>query len=319
MSKIQTELQDIAEVDPKRGESRQDFLMRMTVEVNRLPDSAWNKLSKEAQNWANEASDAANAKKTIPDFPDMDPPAEASSGRRRTAAADDAPYEPKVKDDVKITTKRGKVVTGKIVEMDKEVIVLKNTEGAEEEVSRDRVEKIEPLASGGGSGRSADKEDPGPRDPAKGDTLTITTKRGKVATGECVEITDEFIVIKVNGEETEFDKDRIESVKIEGGQRRAAESSGTSRRSADDSKDKDGGGKDAKTEDGGRTRSTNAGVSVGQRIRELIIEDMSAKVEDIGKALKKEGLEFRDNTLSLNYNEAHKFLELLDKKGKLKK
>lgn len=307
MSKIQKELCDAAEVDTKRGEDRQDFLLRLALAVNKLPDSEWTKLGKEAQNWVNEASDAANAKKDLPEMPDAEKAAEP--GRRRVSGDDAKTYEPKVKDDVKVTTKRGKLITGKIVEMDKEVVVLKTPAGDEEELARDRIEKIEPLGGG------ADPAEEGPRDPKVGDTVTVTTKRGKVVTGEVVEIDsgDEgMVALKVNGEVEEFDKSRVESIKIEGG--RKSESASSGRRAASDDKEKD---KEPEG-DGKRTRASNAGVSVGMRIRELIIDNMDAKVEDIGKLLKKENLEFRENTLALNYAEAHKMLELLKKKKLLK-
>lgn len=303
MSKIQKELMEAAEIDPKRGEDRQDFLLRLALGVNKLPDSDWGKLSKDAQGWVNEASDNANAKKDLPEFPDVEKPAE-SSGRRRVSA-DDAPFEPKVGADVKITTKRGKVVTGKIVEMDKEVIVLKTTTGEEEELNRDRIEKTEPLAGGSAKAEEA------PRDPKVGDTVTLTTKRGKVVTGEIVEIDDKIVAMKVNGEVEEFNQDRVESIKIEGG--RKAESSDSGRRSADSKKD------EKSAEEGKRTRASNEGVSVGTRIRELIVENMDITEEAISKKLKAEGLEFRDNTLKLNFAEANKLIDMLDKAGKLKK
>lgn len=306
MSKIQKELCDAAEIDPKRDEERQAFLLRLAMAVNKLPDKVWDALSKDAQKWMNDAADAASAKKTLPDFPDAEPP--ASSGGRRRVADEPAAFTPKVKDDVKVTTKRGKVVTGKIVEMDKEVIVLKTPAGDEEELPLDRVEKIEPL------GGAADPAEEGPRDPVKGDTVTVTTKRGKVVTGELVDLTESEIVLKVDGAEEEFVRDRVESIKIEGGRRARTSSAeaSSSRRSVTEDK------KDAPAEDGKRTRASNGSVSVGMRIRELIIEDFSRTADDVGKILKKENLEFRDNTLALNYAEAHKMLELLKKAGKLK-
>ncbi len=313
MSKIQKELCEAAEItELKKDGDRQGFLTRLSLTMDQLPDSQWEKLSKEAQNWVNEAADAVNAKKDLPDFPDVEKEEAPATGRRRVAAEDKkTPYAPKVKDDVKVTTKRGKVITGKIVEMDKEILVLKNTSGDEEELSRDRIESIEPLAS------AEPAKEEGPRDPKVGDTVTLTTKRGKVVTGDVVEIDDKQVVLKVNGEEEEFDQDRVESIKIEGG--RKAESAGSSRRSADKAEPKADAKDDKKEDDGKRTRASNGTVSVGTRIRELIIDDLDAKVDEIGKILKKEGLEFRDNTLSLNYTEMHKTLDLLRKKGLLKK
>lgn len=57
---------------------------------------------------------------------------------------------------------------------------------------------------------------------------------------------------------------------------------------------------------------------MGTRIRELIIGDLKMTQDEISKVLKKEGLEFRDNTLALNYTEAHKLIEMLRVAGKLK-
>jgi ribosome maturation factor RimP len=308
---MQKELCEAAEMDPKRGEDRQAFLLRLAVAcANSIPDGVWEGLSREAQNWVNVAGDAANAKKELPEFPDAEK-AESAGTTRRRVAAEDKPYEPKLKDDVKVTTKSDKVVTGKIVEMDKEVIVLKTPTGDEKELSRDRIAKIEPLGGG-----SAKEEEAAPRDPKAGDLVTLTTKRNKMVTGDVVEITDEMVVLMVNGTEEEFMKDRVASIKIDS--KPKVESSGSGRRSADKAEDKKEGKAPAQEDDGKRTRSTNAGVSVGTRIRELLIEDMKATSEDISKVLKKEGLEFREATLNINYTEATKFLEMLKKAGKLK-
>lgn len=309
MSKIQKELCDAAEIDPKKDEDRQSFMLRLALAVNKLPNKLWDALSKEAQDWMNDAADAAGAKKSLPDFPDAEQP--ASSGRRRALAEEPAAeaFTPKVGSDVKATTKRGKVVTGKIVELDKELLVLKTTTGEEEELAMDRIEKIEPLASGTGK---ADPAEEGPRDPVKGDTVTVTTKRGKVVTGELLELTEDLVALKTDAGEEEFSRDRVESLKVEGG--RKAESAPSGRRSVEKSDDKAA----APADDSKRTRASNGSVSVGMRIRELIIADLSATKDDISKTLKKEGLEFRDNTLDLNYAEAHKMIELLKKAGKLK-
>ena len=313
MSKMQKELCDAAEIDPKAGEARQAFLIRLAIVLaNQVPDSVWDKLSPAAQEWVNSTADLVAAKKEVADFPDVEPPAASGNGRRRVGTASAAPYEPKLKDDVKVTTKRGKVVTGKIVELDKEVVVLKTPAGDVEELMQDRIEKIEPL-----NGSGADPAEEGPRDPVKGDTVTVTTKRGKVVTGELVSISSEEIVLMVDGTEEDYLRDRVESIKIEGGRSRGASSDagrGSSTKGGADNADGEGG---APTE-GRRTRASNGSVSVGTRIRELIIGDLKMTQDEISKVLKKEGLEFRDNTLALNYTEAHKLIEMLRVAGKLK-
>jgi hypothetical protein len=145
-----------------------------------------------------------------------------------------------------------------------------------------------------------------------GDTVTLTTKRDKVYTGEVVELDEKIVVIKSADGEDEFDIDRVKEIKVHAA--RAAESSNGRRRSSEEPKDEKK--EDAPT--GGRTRASNGGVSVSQRITELIIADMDAKVEDIGKSLKKEGIEFKENTLGLNYTATHKIIDSL-KKAKLLK
>jgi small nuclear ribonucleoprotein (snRNP)-like protein len=314
MSKIEKILCDAAEIDPKRGEDRQDFLKRLVTAVGKLPDADWDKIDGKAQDWINAATDALNAKKDVEDFPDLPKEEPAEGTRRRRASADepakDKPYEPKLKDDVVVVTKRDKTITGKIVELDKEVVVLKDTVGEEHELAFERIASIKPL-NGGGSGKADEPE--GPADPKVGDTVTLTTKRDKVYTGEVVEITDKIVVIKGADGEDEFDIDRVKEIKVHG--KRAAESGSTRRRSSEEpAKD----AKDEKKEPAARTRASNGGVSVSQRITELIIDDMEAKEEDIGKILKKEGIEFKENTLGLNYVAVHKVLAALKAAKKLK-
>lgn len=309
MSKIEKILCDAAEIDQKRDEERQAFLVRLVTAVGKLPDAEWDDLDGKAQDWINSATDALNAKKAVADFPDAvkkDEPSEGS--RRRRASAEESPkaeaYTPKLKDDVVITNKRDKTFTGKIVEMDKEVIVLKLTTGEEEEIMRDRIETIRPLTGGGSSSQAADE---GPADPKVGDTVTLTTKRDKVYTGELVEINDKIAVIKGADGEDEFDIDRVKDIKVH--PKRAAEAGSTRRRSSEEAKEE---------APAARTRVTNGGVSVSQKITELIIENMDAKVDEIGKLLKKDGIEFKENTLGLNYTAIHKTLDALRKAKMLK-
>lgn len=303
-SKIEKELSDAAEIDPKRGEDRQDWLLRLSVGVSKLPDAEWEKLSPEAQDWMNEAADYIEKKTDIADFPDL-PKEEATTTRRRTTGAAKA-YEPAEKDDVKVTTKRGKLITGKIVELTKDLLVLKKTDGDEEELSRDRIESIEPLAGG------ADKDE-GPKDPEVGDAVTLETVRGKTVSGELVELTEELIVLRVNGEEQEFTKERVKSIKVDKPAAKADTS--TRRRGAAAEPEKET--KEPATE-GKRTRSTNGGVSVGTRIREIVIGDQSLTEAAVGEILKKEKIECRENTLSINYADTHKVLAILKEKKLLK-
>lgn len=314
MSKIQKELVEVTELSTKRGEDRQDFLGRIVKAVANLSDKEWEGLSQEAQDWFNDAADAKNAKaKALPDFPDLDAadeaPEEKKTSRRGAAKEEaEAPAKPKVGAVAKVTTKRGKSSTGTIVELDDEVVVLKMGDGSEEEFDRSRVESIE-VAS---TGKAAKAEEP-EADPVKvGAEVTVVTKRGKEVTGKIVEVDDEVIVLDVDGKDEEFARDRVESIKPV--KSANAEPEAKTRRGA--AKDEP---EDEKQEGDKPKRSSNpAGVSVGTRIKELIADDLEATPEQIGKILKKEGIEFRDNTLKMQYTDCHKFVDILKAKKMLK-
>ena len=62
----------------------------------------------------------------------------------------------------------------------------------------------------------------------------------------------------------------------------------------------------------------NGGVSVTTRIRELIAGDLTMSKGEVGKQLRTEGLEFRDNTLDLTYAETHKVVTAMRDAGQLK-
>jgi ribosome maturation factor RimP len=338
VSKIAAHLKKALELSPKRGEERQAFLDRVLVEIAGLPDAEWDELPKDVQNWFNEAADVKNTNvkaskpQPLPDFPDLEEAEEAEEPKttRRRASADDEVKEdkkasaklvevtkPKVGQVLKVTTKRGKEIDGHVVEVDSEVLVLKLGNGEEEELDRSRIEKMETLPEA-----SDDKDDDGAADPVKvGAAVTLTTKRGKEITGKIVELDDEVVVLETDDGEEEFSRDRVEKIEVKGGRTSKAkakdeepEDTKTTRRSAKADKG-DGEGEDKAK----RTRSTNeGGVSIGTRIKELIAEDFEATKDDIAKILKKEGLEFRENTLSINYTDCHRFLDILKAKKKLK-
>ena len=321
MSKIQAELLKATDLSTKRGEEHQDFLVRLMKGVSELSDKGWDGLSQAAQDWFNDAADAKNAKaKVLPDFPDAETEEAAEEEKpktRRGAAKEEAeaPAKPKVGVVAKITTKRGKSSTGTIVELDDDVVVIKHGDGSEEEFSRDRVESIE-VASTGKAAKAEEPEEPVIK---VGVEVTLTTKRGKEVTGKIVEIDDEVVVLDVDGKDEEFSRDRVETIKpVKAAKTKKEEP-------ADDEekpKTRRGAAKDEPTDDKGDDkpkRSSNAaGVSVGTRIKELIAEDFEATEEEIGKILKKEGIEFRDNTLKLQFTDCHKFVEILKKAKKLK-
>lgn len=307
MSKIQTELMEATGLKAVRNEDRQDLVKRIMKAVGGLTDKEWEKLSGDAQDWFNAAADDQNAKKKVlPDFPDLEEAGEeeqeeAPTSRRRGAGKEEAKADvkPKVGVIAKVTTKRGKSYTGKIVELDDDVIVLKMGNGEEEELDRSRVESIEVA---GGEAAEAEAEDP----IKVGAEVTVLTKRGKEVTGKIVELDDEVIVLDVDGKDEELSRDRVESIKPV----KAAKAETSSRRGA---------GKEEPAADEKPKRASNAeGVSIGTRIKELIAEDFEASEADIAKTLKKEGIDFKDNTLKLNYVDCHKFITILKAKKRIK-
>ena len=94
-SKIETELLEATGLRAKKSEDREDFLKRMTKAVasKTFPEEKWDDLSEEAQNWANDAAEALQAKKEIPDFPDAEPEdeAEGDEPEEDEAAEEEAP------------------------------------------------------------------------------------------------------------------------------------------------------------------------------------------------------------------------------------
>lgn len=320
MSKIQDELVKITGAKPKDGESRTDYLIRLLKESSAMSDKDFDGLTDAAADWVNAAQDARNAKKDLPEMPDYTPPAETSGRRRRSSEDDDAGDSKiaKVKegDEVVIKTKRGAVKTGKVIEVNDKMIAI--DDGKEEiEFDFDRLEAVTKANNGkeeepeGNSRRrrsSEDDEPQGPKDPAVGDQVTAVTARGTTIKGKVIEIDDKIIVIDDGKEEREFDKDRLTSVTVEGG---SDEGSSRRRRSSGDDKASD-------KEEGTRTRSSNRGKSIGERIKELIVDNMDASVEEIGKMLTKEKMEFKENTLDLNFKETHKLIAILKDRKLLK-
>lgn len=321
MSKIQQELMEACEISERKIKDldRQAILKLILAGTNDMSDKEFDKLSDEAADWCNAAADAINAKaKELPEFPDFKAPAddEGSSRRRRASSKEDeadAPTGSKEITDakkgqaVRIVTKRGKDVSGHVVEIDKEVIVIKTGDGDEQEFDRERIDKMYGLAEEGSSRRKADDE---ADDPIKvGAEVKVVTKRGKEVTGKIVELNEDLLVIDDGKEEVEFDRDRVESITPVKATKE--EGSGRRRSSAKDEKEDKGEGKN--------TRASNeAGVSVGTRIKELLAEDPEMSMEDIGKKLDKEGIAYKENTLQLNYRDCMKFLEVLKAAKRLK-
>lgn len=320
MSKIKAELVKATELSVKRDEDKQDFLARLMVGIAELSDDAWEELTEPARQWYNAAAEAKNAKKkSLPDFPDADAeeaePEKAATPRRGAKVEDKEEAKPtkaKVGMTLVAVTKRGKTATGKCVEVDEDTVVL-DVDGEDVEFTRDRLESLTEAKVA-----SAPVEDDEPAEPIKvGVEVKLVNKRGKVFTGKIVEMDEDVVVLDIDGADMEFSRDRVESMEAVGGGKPKAEPEKTSTRRGASPAEKDNDGDEGKAPEKAK-RVSNEGISIGQRIKELIADDLDATVEDIAKALKKEKIEFKENTLGLNYKDAHKFIEVLRAKKMLK-
>jgi len=78
MSAIEQELIEATGFTPRRNyPDRQDYLAAVARAVDQLEDVDFDGLSAEAADWFNAAARALSNKKTIVDFPDAEPEAEA--------------------------------------------------------------------------------------------------------------------------------------------------------------------------------------------------------------------------------------------------
>lgn len=317
MSKIQAELAKVTKLKKKDGESTQDFMKRLVRATSDLEDDAWDGLSEDTQNWFNEAADKLNSKKELPAFPDAEEEA-APATRTRTRAAkpveeEQAPAEPAVGDQVTITTKRGKVSEGKVVEIDDDILVVE-TDGEEVEHTRSRLESVVVKAAEKKSRRKPAEEEP-PEDavvePQVGDQIKAVTGKGKEVEGKVIELEDDLIVIDDGDNELELVPSKLKSLEIVKAEAKSKRKSADADESATTTKETAAKPKRASAKE-------NGGVSATGRMRELVCEDHTVPKEQIAKILKKEGLQFRDNTLDLVYADVQKIIAILKTQKKFK-
>jgi len=343
-SKIQQVLAKVTECDPRKDETINDdtYKRRLAAAVSELGDTDWDKLPDDAQDFTNKLSDLINAGKTsdLPAWPDLKKEDEpASGGRRRSRASDDDKKEAapeagykavdvdslKKGDKVRITNKRDKVYEGKVVDPDDKGELVLEVGDDEIGIDLDRVAKAEIWTEAAKADdekparrRKAEEDEPEVLEPEVSDTVELVTMRDKVIVGNVVELDESTIVVKdAAGEELEFSRDRIKSIKVKvknAGKGDEGKSEGRSRSKAGEDKGDDKG-------DGKRTRSvakSEDGVSATTRIRELLVENMDASAEQIGKLLEKEKLSAKENTLKLIYSDVHKLLKMLRERKLLK-
>lgn len=295
MSDIQKALAAATECEPskRKGETitSPDYLKRLAAAVGELADADWGKLTAPAQDWYNAAVDAAEAKKDLPAFTDLEEP--KATGRRGTTPAAEAieKYEPALGDNVSITTKRGRVIVGTIAEMDKMGLVV-DAAGKDVELDFDKIESIE-LDGGAAT----------PAGPTVGDMVKVVTQRGKTIVGEVKELTDsDIVIVDAQGEIHDLVKDRVSSVTVLG----TPPPAGTTASAAVAAKPPRAGS------------ATNGGVSVTARMRELMCDNDAITKEAMSAALKKENLEFKPATLDLIFSDTSKIFALLRERKKLK-
>lgn len=299
-SKIAQELIDATDLSNVRNETAALFAARLVKAVHALPEADWDRLGQPAQDWFNAAVDAKNNKEEeLPGFPDIEAAEEQATPRRRGAAAEERLI--KVGDTATVKNKRGREVTGEVLELSATLIVLKGPEG-EEEFSMDRVESVH--VNHGTAGQQEDE----PRAPEieVGATVALKTLRGREVEGKVIELTDDMIVLDVDGKEEEFNRERVDTIAVKGGTKPAGRPRGGSAAA--------GGAEDGKP----RRSSNPAGVSAGQRTREIMAEHKDISEADVGKMLKAEKIEFKDSSLRMNYGDNKKFLEALAEHKRLK-
>ena len=198
-----------AKLTQKRGEDEQDFIQRCVKVIQEVSDEEWNALGQDAQEWFNAAVEALNDGRTAPAFPEEEKAAPARGGRKTAAKEEAGPASDVVGAEVKVTTARGKEIIGTIVEIDEDSMVVVDGEGTEHEFDRTRVKSVEFLNA---------EEEAATGEPAVGDDVIITTKRGTTAEGKIVEMDDEVVILDTgNGQDTEYARSRIGSMVLKGG------------------------------------------------------------------------------------------------------
>lgn len=317
-SKTKDALITASKLSPKRGETDEEFMTRVHYEIaGGISEEAWNGLPSEAQDWNNAAAVTIDNKKPLPPFADMTEEAAApASSRRRGGAAAAAPavYEPKLGDSVTVTTKRGGVKTGVIVELSSDEIVINaKGEDGEKEDDQDFVRANVIVTQVGGAAAAADDEPAGPMDPEIGDTVQVVTSRDKTIMGTVIELdmeADTLVLKDPSGADHELVPSRLKSmvVKHRPGVGSATATANTATKEAPP----------PAPAPAGRRRGAAAApaaaapaddepkVNVGSVIRDVIVANPNATQEDCEKALNAAKVTFSPVTVRV----AHKQTQL---------
>lgn len=330
---IRKELMEVAKLQPKRNEEENQFLIRLQKAISEdISEDDWNSLSPEAQDWNNQAADDITEKRPMKGFADeVHEPAQTSSRRRGAASSTPAAtaFTPKLGDNVLVTTKRGKTVQGIIVDLTDSDVVL-NADGDAGDnandveipldgasiVASNTAEALE-LENKAMQAGAAAVDDPAKIPPEIGDTIKVETARGKTVMGKITELDgDELVLQDSTGEEHELRVSKLKSFEIKvraAGNGKAEVSKVSDAPATRRGTGVTGGGAPAGSEVGEKPKrsSNEPGVSPGRRIRELLVEDSQLTDEQIGKALMKEKIEAREQSIKMIAKDTRYILHLL--------
>lgn len=326
---IRAALIKVSGLTQKRGQSEADFLTLVALQVadgKQTTEEQWGSLSEAAQDWNNEANDAIDAKAALPPFPDeaeaaTPPPA---TRRRGAATAEPAPkpYEPKVGDLVAVKTKRGKETTGYITDLggDGSMLINPKADGPEtddeefmlDNVTITHIEKETTAAAAPAAEEQVDRDPP-----EAGDTVQVVTARDKTIMGNVIEINldSDLLVLKdTEGAEHELSIKRLKNCVVKVRAAKGATKAAPPPPAA------------APAPAAGRRRGAAPAaapaaatepeerVGVGSIIRDVIVENPNATVEDCEKALKAAKVDYREPTLRVSYQSTKKIVAACLKK-----
>ena len=202
---ILKELEEAAGIIRGRTDSEQDHAGNLLDKISKISQEEWDALSTHAQAWYNEAVSLVEDGKEV-SLPEQEEKPAARSRRGATEAAAPAPWVPKKGEAVVVTTKRGQIYEGEFMELDGDTAIVK-VAGEEMEFTASRTASMIPA--------KAAVEEEAASEPQVGDLVTITTKRNAVVSGKLIELTDEVVVLEVDGKEAEYDRARVASIVVE--------------------------------------------------------------------------------------------------------
>lgn len=88
---VEAELREITGIKPKSKEGRQAYLQRLHKGLQDITDQKWEKMSEDAQVWANQASAAEDKGKEFPDFGPADEGGAKGDGKPKGNGKEPAP------------------------------------------------------------------------------------------------------------------------------------------------------------------------------------------------------------------------------------